>query len=155
MTQLTESFRLEEFAVSGSHPELVKPVPYQYWDNVRLLAESCLQPIRDLWGKPMKVLSGYRSDALNKAVGGSPTSQHKLAQAADISTENVRNLFVLLLTESPKFPTGQVIYYPAQQFVHIATPSERYPTPAFFVSLAKKSYTRISSLSALNSISPR
>lgn len=155
MTQLTDNFRLEEFAVSAAHPELVVPVPYQYWDSIRKLAETCLQPIRDLWGKPMHVDSGYRSDALNKAVGGSPTSQHKLAEAADISTENVRNLFVLLLTENPKFPTGQVIYYPAQQFVHIALPSERYPNPSFFVSLTKKSYTRISSLSALNSISPK
>jgi hypothetical protein len=153
-TNLTLSFALEEFAVSGSHPELVKPVPPQYWGNVRLLAESCLQPIRDLWGKPMEVLSGYRNAALNKAVKGSATSQHCVAQAADITTDDVRGLFVLLLTEDEDFPTGQIIAYPKQNFIHIATPSERYPVPSFFVSTTKKLYTRISSLSSLNSIAP-
>lgn len=155
MTRITENFSLEEFAVSATHPELVKPVPIEYWDNVYRLAETCLQPIRDLWGKPMKILSGYRSDALNKAAKGSPTSQHRKAQAADVTTDDVRGLFVLLLTESPKFPTGQVIFYPKQNFIHIATPGDVYPKPAFFVSLASKSYTRVSSLAALNSLSPR
>lgn len=154
MTPLTKDFDLSEFAHSDSHPELVVPVPPQFLANVRLLAESCLQPIRDLWGKPMRVLSGYRSPVLNLAVGGSPTSQHMRAEAADIQTEGVRNFYSLLFTEDPKFPTGQVIGYPSRGFVHIATPSLQYPKPTFFLSLADKSYTRIGSVSALNSLWP-
>lgn len=51
------------------------------------LEELCvylLQPIRDAWGKPIKVTSGYRCYRLNRLVGGSPTSAHPLGWAADI-----------------------------------------------------------------------
>lgn len=43
-----------------------------------------LQKIRDIYNKPIIITSGYRSTKLNKAVGGSKTSQHRLGQAADI-----------------------------------------------------------------------
>lgn len=155
MTQFTKNCSLEEFAVSGSHPELVKPVPPQYWGNLRKLTETCLQPIRDLWGRPLKILSGYRSEALNTAVGGSPTSQHREAGAADITTEDVRGLFILLLTEDEKFPTGQVIYYPDRKFIHVAIPSIKYPTPSFFLCLSPKTYTRVSSYGSFLSLCPR
>ncbi len=155
VTPLTKNFDLGEFAHSDSHPELVVPVPPQYLANVRQLAESCLQPIRDLWGKPMRILSGYRSPMLNAAVGGSPTSQHMEAGAGDVETENIRNFFCLLFSEEPKFPTGQVIAYPSRGFVHIAIPSLQYPKPAFFLCLTPKTYTRVSSMSAINSLWPR
>lgn len=151
---LSKDFRLSEFAVSGAYPELALPVPPQLLPNVRRLAVTCLQPIRDLWGKPIKILSGYRSRALNDAVGGSETSQHRDAQAADVTTDDIRGFCIQLLLEDPKFPTGQVIFYPRKGFCHIATPSARYPNPTFFVSLTGRTYTRVSSLPALNSIAP-
>ena len=48
------------------------------------LCQKLLQPIRDAWGKPIKVTSGYRCYRLNRLVGGSPTSAHPLGWAADI-----------------------------------------------------------------------
>lgn len=48
------------------------------------LCKNLLQPIRDAWGKPIKVTSGYRCYRLNRAVGGSPTSAHPLGWAVDI-----------------------------------------------------------------------
>lgn len=45
---------------------------------------NLLQPLRDFLKKPIRVTSGYRSTALNTAVGGSPTSQHTTGNAADI-----------------------------------------------------------------------
>jgi hypothetical protein len=51
--------------------------------NLKLLSEMVLQPIRDLFGA-VTVNSGYRSVAVNSAVGGSPTSDHTKGQAADI-----------------------------------------------------------------------
>ena len=45
---------------------------------------NILQPLRDYLGKPIKVTSGYRSPALNKAVSGSIKSQHLTGNAADI-----------------------------------------------------------------------
>lgn len=55
-------------------------------DNLTNLTENLLDPIREAWGKPLHVNSGYRCPALNKAVGGKPTSQHLKGEAADITT---------------------------------------------------------------------
>jgi zinc D-Ala-D-Ala carboxypeptidase len=54
--------------------------------NMKLVAERCFEPIREFYGKPIKVNSFYRCDALNKAVKGSKTSQHVQGKAIDIST---------------------------------------------------------------------
>lgn len=54
--------------------------------NMKLVAERCFEPIREFYGKPIKVNSFYRCDALNKAVKGSATSQHKQGKAIDITT---------------------------------------------------------------------
>lgn len=54
--------------------------------NMKLVAERCFEPIRNWYGKPIKVNSFYRCDALNKAVKGSATSQHIQGKAMDIST---------------------------------------------------------------------
>lgn len=54
------------------------------------LCETFLQPLRDAWGSGINVTSGYRSAALNKAVGGSDTSVHMIGYAADLSPSNGR-----------------------------------------------------------------
>ena len=54
--------------------------------NMKLVAERCFEPIRNWYGKPIKVNSFYRCDALNRAVKGSATSQHVQGKAIDIST---------------------------------------------------------------------
>ena len=53
--------------------------------NMRLVAEKCFEPLREWYGKPIKINSFYRSDALNKAVGGSATSDHRKGFAIDMS----------------------------------------------------------------------
>lgn len=50
------------------------------------LIENTLDPLRELWGKPIRVNSGYRSPALNKAIGGTSNSSHMYGYAADITT---------------------------------------------------------------------
>ena len=54
--------------------------------NMKLVAERCFEPIRNWYGKPIKVNSFYRCEALNKAVKGSLTSQHVQGKAIDITT---------------------------------------------------------------------
>jgi hypothetical protein len=51
--------------------------------NLERLCKEALEPIRELCGA-IKVNSGYRSDAVNKAVGGSTTSAHSYGLAADL-----------------------------------------------------------------------
>lgn len=59
--------------------------------SLKLLAEKVLQPVRDHFGKGVKVNSGYRSPESNAAVNGSKTSDHCLGRAADIEIPGVPN----------------------------------------------------------------
>lgn len=59
--------------------------------NFKLLAEKVFEPIRKHFGKPIHISSGYRSEALNKAIGGSLTSQHCSGEAIDIDMDGGAN----------------------------------------------------------------
>jgi hypothetical protein len=59
--------------------------------NLTVLAEKVLQPVRDHYGKGVKVNSGFRHPNVNAAVGGSKTSDHCQGQAADIEIPGVPN----------------------------------------------------------------
>ena len=68
-------------------------------DNLTALVDNVLDPLRELYGKPIHISSGYRCPRLNKAVGGVANSQHLTGQAADInqgSHEENRRLFIYL-----------------------------------------------------------
>lgn len=56
--------------------------------KLQTLIEELLDPIRETWGGPITVNSGYRCPALNKAVGGVATSQHQKGEAADLNAGN-------------------------------------------------------------------
>ena len=49
------------------------------------LVDHVLDPLREAWGGPIRVNSGYRCPELNQAVGGTPGSQHQRGEAADIT----------------------------------------------------------------------
>jgi hypothetical protein len=67
--------------------------------NLVQLCNEVLEPLRKLYGRPIRISSGYRSVALNKAVGGSASSHHCYGMAADIdqgsAAENMK-IFNLL-----------------------------------------------------------
>ena len=93
MTQLTANFSLHELTKSETALRLnldntPGPVETEY---LKILAERVLQPIRDHYGKGVKVNSGFRSPDSNAAVGGSRTSDHCKGQAADIEIPGVPN----------------------------------------------------------------
>lgn len=85
-------------------------------DSIQALTENVLQPLRDAWGKPLKVNSGYRCKALNAAVGGVPTSQHLKGEAADIAAGDPVKLARLAVKLG--LPFDQMILYPT--FVHFS-----------------------------------
>jgi hypothetical protein len=62
----------------------------QVIDNLQVLVDSVLQPIRNKFG-PVTVTSGYRSPEVNKAIGGSATSDHCFGFAADFEVAGVDN----------------------------------------------------------------
>ena len=60
----------------------------KHLEAAKLLAKSIFQPIRDCFAVPIFISSGYRSDALNEAIGGSKTSQHSKGEAMDIDMDH-------------------------------------------------------------------
>jgi zinc D-Ala-D-Ala carboxypeptidase len=63
-----------------------QPTP-EHIENMKVLAEKIFQPIREHFGVPIYISSGYRSAALNKKIGGSRTSQHLTGEAIDIDMD--------------------------------------------------------------------
>lgn len=59
----------------------------QVIQNLKSIAEHVFQPVRDHFGVPIAVSSGYRSKELNAAIGGSRTSQHMVGEALDIDAD--------------------------------------------------------------------
>ena len=78
---MTKNFTLAE--LTKTNTGLPNALPKHLEGNLHALAENVLQPARDALGA-IEVTSAYRSPAVNKAVGGSKTSQHVQAQAADL-----------------------------------------------------------------------
>lgn len=93
MTQLTANFSLHELTKSETALRLgLDNTPGEAEiAALTLLAQKVLQPVRDHYGKGVKVNSGYRSPESNAAVGGSKTSDHCKGQAADIEIPGVPN----------------------------------------------------------------
>ena len=61
-------------------------------ENLIHLAETVLQPVRDHFGKPVVISSGYRSPELFEAIGSSAKSQHAKGEAADFEIPGVDNM---------------------------------------------------------------
>ena len=107
--RLTKNFNLSEFdCKDGSE------MPSELLPNVLELAEN-LQVLRDFVGVPIKINSSYRSLSHNAKIGGSKSSQHLFAKAADIvieskSPEQVANIIKALISEG-KMKQGGISAY--------------------------------------------
>lgn len=55
--------------------------------NLIQIANKVFQPVRDHFGKPIAVTSGYRSKALNDLIGGASSSQHSKGEALDLDAD--------------------------------------------------------------------
>lgn len=63
-------------------------IPETAKKNIAALVDNVLDPLREAWGKPITVTSGYRCPKVNSLAGGVPTSMHLTGHAADITTGN-------------------------------------------------------------------
>lgn len=79
-------FELDEFVRSATAEQcgLDNTPTFEVVDRLGTLVERVLDPLREAWGSAIRVSSGYRSRALNAAVGGSATSAHLSGWAADL-----------------------------------------------------------------------
>lgn len=90
MIKLSKHFSLEEMCRSNTARVRGLPnVPNaEQVKNLKHLCENVLQPLRDHLGKPVVINSGFRSQAVNMAVGGAKNSQHTKGEAADIKCKD-------------------------------------------------------------------
>jgi len=90
---LTKNFTLEEMIKSETalRHDMDNTPGENEIGNLKLLCEKVLQPVRDYFGKGVKVNSGFRHPDVNAKVGGSRTSDHTRGQAADIEIPGVPN----------------------------------------------------------------
>lgn len=99
----------------------IRNVPsLQETGNLKALTDAVLDPLRDWWGKPIYVNSGYRSPQLNRMVGGAISSQHVKGEAADItagSREANRKLFAYIREH---LPYDQLIDEKDCSWVHVS-----------------------------------
>ena len=85
------------------------------------LIEKVLNPLRELWGAPIIITSGYRSTLLNDMVGGAKNSQHITGNAADLTTgsrKDNRRLFEMV--RSSNIPFDQLILENGGEWIHIS-----------------------------------
>jgi zinc D-Ala-D-Ala carboxypeptidase len=110
MTQLSPNFTLAELIRSNTATARgISNVPTAvHQENLRRLVVNVLQPLRDIVGRPVSINSGYRSPALNRAVGGSTTSQHSHGEAADIRVSGMTMMAVAELIRD-RLPFDQLI----------------------------------------------
>ena len=90
---LSDHFSLAEFTKSQTAIRKgIKNEPKEKEiENMRLLCENILEPIRENYGLPFTLNSGFRSLGLNTEIGSSPTSQHVTGQAADFEIPTISN----------------------------------------------------------------
>lgn len=122
-TTFSKKFAVWEFLVSQDFPELAAEMRFtsEQLERTQLLVDSCLQPIRNFWGRT-DILSGLRSPALNTAIhGGEATdSDHLYGAAGDITCEKGRVQDVFEWAVGSQLPYRQLILYPAHNFVHVS-----------------------------------
>ena len=96
--KLTSHFTLSEFTYSetAQRKNIDNTPSPNAIANIKALCEEVLEPAREEYGRAMIISSGYRSEQLNKAVGGAKTSQHMTGCAADIVCSEPRRLFDII-----------------------------------------------------------
>lgn len=129
MEQFTKNFSYDELISSSTAKRLGldnTPTPEEK-EKLRRLAIEILQPIRDAWKSPIIVNSAFRSEQVNKAVGGVKNSQHRLGEAADITIggkDRNRKLFnfIYKLINQGKIKVGQLIDEYSYSWIHVSLP---------------------------------
>lgn len=101
--------------------------PYLYGESevyYRLcyLVTNLLDPIRESFGVPMIITSGYRCEKVNKLAGGKVNSQHRKGEAVDFYFEGFskKEMAAAFFEIAENFDYDQLIYYKKQGFIHIS-----------------------------------
>lgn len=88
--------------------------------KLQKLIEAVLDLLREWYGKPIRVNSGYRCEALNESIGGSKTSQHCLGEAADITAGSKEENEKLFNYIKDNLPFDQLINESDFSWIHVS-----------------------------------
>ena len=119
MAKVSKNFEWSEFEksdIAKAHHINNAITDWDVRDNIKALVDNLLQPLRDAWGGPLFINSGYRCKELNELVGGVETSQHCKGMAADVGVTDPYALAKLAKRMGIIF--DQMILYPS--FVHFS-----------------------------------
>lgn len=132
--RISKNFTYDEMVYSATAERLKLPNIPNDTEKAKLikLVTEILQPIRDKWGSPIIVTSGYRSEVVNKAVGGVRNSQHRLGEAADVkigSKAQNKALFNFIydMVKKGEIQVGQLIDEYGYSWVHVSLPRQGKP----------------------------
>lgn len=118
-------FTIEElsFSQTASRKNIDNTPDGRVRANLTALVANILDPLREAYGKPIIVTSGYRCAKLNKAVGGVKNSQHLTGEAADIQAVSKMpkdNKEIFDLIKKLKLPFDQLIDEYGMAWVHVS-----------------------------------
>lgn len=119
-------FKLIEFTASATARELdIDNTPSkEAIENIEALVSKVLDPLREAFGKPVYVRSGYRSVDLNMAVGGVKNSQHLKGEAADITANSREDNQWLFEYIRDNLPFDQLIDEYNYSWVHVSVKAD-------------------------------
>lgn len=126
--QLCDNLWLHELLVSRDHPDLVQglweAMTPELLDHAYILAHGIFRPVRIRFGIEMYPQSGFRTPALNTAVGGSKTSSHMKLLALDFTVHKVGVLGKIFkwMRDTIELPIWQLLYYPEMNIIHASLP---------------------------------
>ncbi|MDR2809126.1 MAG: peptidase M15 [Tannerellaceae bacterium] len=122
--RLSEHFDWEEMIYSETaEKQAIRNMPDdESRRSVEALVKRTLEPLRQAYGAPVRISSGYRCPELNTRVGGKPSSQHTKGEAADCTAGDILQLLGVLLAH--KIPFDQAILYRKRNFLHLSLRKE-------------------------------
>ena len=147
---MTKHFTFEELT-NTSNVELLeanRESAKAFMKQLKYVAGT-LEEIRAVLGVPLRVTSGFRNNALNKAVGGSATSGHTKGLCADIVPIgiSIEDAFDLILFNKDKCPSLKKCIkekVSGSEWLHIETKTDKFQPTKFYTTNNGKTYTEVS-----------
>lgn len=148
MRQISEHVSYDEgkFSATAARLGLANEPPAEILKTMKITAENIFEPVRKKFGVPLRIISFYRSPALNKAVGGSRSSQHMIGEAIDVqATGGVTNAELFHYLRTNKIDYDQIIAeFPVKgepAWVHISYTKKRHNRNQPLIALKKDGKT--------------